>query len=44
MLKRLATREEVERSWTFFDIMKANALLDYTEDLEALAAEKGDKP
>lgn len=36
VLKKVATLEEIERSWTFSDILKGNALLDYTDDLEAL--------
>ena len=35
VLKKVATLEEIERSWTFMDLLKGNALLDYSEDLEA---------
>ena len=33
VLEQIATLEEIERSWNFMDIMKANALLDYRADL-----------
>ena len=42
VLDRIATLEEIERSWNFNDIMKANALLDYRADQEAL--DQGTKP
>ncbi len=42
-MRRIATLEEVERSWEFMDIMKAAALLDYEDDRAALETERAER-
>lgn len=32
--RRVATLAEIEGSWSFLDLQKANAMLDYTDDIE----------
>ena len=36
VFNEVATLREVEEAWSFSDIMKANAILDYNHDKEAL--------
>lgn len=35
VIRQIATLEEIERSWTFDDIYKGNAALDYFDDVNA---------
>jgi len=41
--KRVASFEELERSWTLNDVMKALAVLEYQRDLEAKAQEAANR-
>lgn len=43
VLERMATLEEIERSWSIDDVMRANALLDMRSDL-AIKPVKGSRP
>jgi hypothetical protein len=36
-MERIATLDEVDRSWSLTDMLQAGAVLDYQRDAEALA-------
>ena len=40
VMERIATLEEINRSWSLIDIYKANALLDMRADIQASAQEQ----
>jgi len=46
VVEQTASLEEIERSWNYVDVMKANAVLDMRRDYERAyraASEKGSK-
>ena len=40
----MATLQEIETSWSLWDIRSAEAVLDYAADLEYQASQRKDKP